>query len=65
MPQSPLPAEVISLPETLTKFREHAQKGNYALAQRYHEQVRAVREDAKDTRCRKNLQGRPVAEFDE
>lgn len=40
MPQSPLPADVISLPETLTKFREHAQKGNYALAQRYHEQVR-------------------------
>lgn len=41
MPNSPLPTDVISLPETLTKFREHAQKGNYALAQRYHEQVRA------------------------
>ncbi|CAM9938849.1 unnamed protein product [Pylaiella littoralis] len=38
MTHLPLPAGVISLPETITKFREHAQKGNYALAQRYHEQ---------------------------
>ncbi|CAM9508931.1 unnamed protein product, partial [Scytosiphon promiscuus] len=42
MPNSPLPADVIGLPETLQKFREHAQKGNYALAQRYHEQGRAA-----------------------
>lgn len=40
MTHPPLPADVVSLPETITKFREHAQKGNYALAQRYHEQVR-------------------------
>lgn len=43
MPHSSLPPDVISLPETLTKFREHAQKGNYALAQRYHEQVGGCR----------------------
>eukprot|EP00752_Nemacystus_decipiens_P008068 g7212.t1 len=42
MPHSPLPADVVSLPETLAKFREHAQKGNYALAQRYHEQGRVA-----------------------
>lgn len=40
MPHPPLPADVACLAETLTKFREHAQKGNYALAQRYHEQVK-------------------------
>lgn len=40
MTHPPLPADVISLPDTIIKFREHAQKGNYALAQRYHEQVR-------------------------
>lgn len=39
MPNPSLPADVINLPDTLLKFREHAQKGNYALAQRYHEQV--------------------------
>ncbi|CAM9566197.1 unnamed protein product, partial [Ectocarpus sp. 13 AM-2016] len=38
MQQPTLPADVVALPETLTKFREHALKGNYALAQRYHEQ---------------------------
>eukprot|EP00903_Cladosiphon_okamuranus_P008513 g8177.t1 len=42
MSQQLLPPDVVSLPETLTKFREHAQKGNYALAQRYHEQGRAA-----------------------
>lgn len=43
MPQAiPLPAEVAALPETMKKFREHAQLGNYALALRYHEQGRAA-----------------------
>lgn len=38
----PLPADVACLPETMKKFREHAQVGNYALALRYHKQGRAA-----------------------
>lgn len=42
MPYPPVPPDVACLPETLAKFREHAQQGNYALAQRYHEQVKGL-----------------------
>lgn len=38
----PLPAEIAALPETMKKFREHAELGHYALALRYHEQGRAA-----------------------
>lgn len=40
MQHPPLPPDVVNIPETIGKFREHAWQGNYALAQRYHEQVR-------------------------
>lgn len=44
MPQVciPLPTEISALPETMKKFREHAELGHYALALRYHEQGRAA-----------------------